>query len=79
MRAGWMGDDFKPERVLPTLTEKVETLIDAYAQDEEPFFIYLPLPAPHTPILPAAEFQGQTAPTSTATFFCRWILRLATS
>lgn len=60
MRAGWIGDDFQPEKVLPTLTEKVETLIDCYAEGEEPFFIYFPLPAPHTPILPAPEFQGQS-------------------
>jgi len=60
MRAGWIGDDFQPEEVLPTLTEKVESLIDGYAQSDEPFFIYFPLPAPHTPILPAPEFQGQS-------------------
>jgi arylsulfatase A-like enzyme len=60
MRAGWIGGDFRPDEVLPTLTKKVETLIEAYAQDQEPFFIYFPLPAPHTPILPAPEFQGQS-------------------
>jgi arylsulfatase A-like enzyme len=60
MRAGMMGDDFKPEQVLPTLTEKVESLIDAYAESKAPFFIYFPLPAPHTPILPAPEFQGKS-------------------
>jgi arylsulfatase A-like enzyme len=60
MRAGWIGDNFEPDQVLPTLTEKVETLIDAYAQGEAPFFIYFPLPAPHTPILPAPEFQGRS-------------------
>jgi arylsulfatase A-like enzyme len=60
MRAGWIGDDFQPKEVLPTLTSKVESLIDGYAKGEEPFYIYFPLPAPHTPILPAPEFQGKS-------------------
>lgn len=60
MRAGGIGDDFEPDQVLPTLTARVESLIDAYAQSEQPFLIYFPLPAPHTPILPAPEFQGRS-------------------
>jgi len=60
MRAGVIGDDFKPEEVLPRLTQKVERLIDDYAKEDEPFFIYFPLPAPHTPILPTKEFQGKS-------------------
>jgi arylsulfatase A-like enzyme len=60
MRAGVMGDDFCPEKVLPTLTAKVESLIDGYAESDEPFYIYFPLPAPHTPILPGPEFQGRS-------------------
>lgn len=60
MRAGFIGDDFDPEEVLPTLTEKVEKLIDEYSQEDDPFFIYFPLPAPHTPILPTEPFQGKS-------------------
>ena len=60
MRAGLIGDDFKPDDVLPTLTDKVESLIDEYASGDDPFFIYFPLPAPHTPILPTKEFQGKS-------------------
>ncbi|MFO7822052.1 MAG: arylsulfatase [Lentisphaeria bacterium] len=60
MRGGLIGDDFDPEAVLPTLTEKVEGLIDGYAESEDPFFIYFPLPAPHTPILPTEEFRGKS-------------------
>ena len=60
MRDGLIGDDFKAEEVLPTLTEKVEALIDNYAEGEEPFYIHFPLPAPHTPILPTEEFQGKS-------------------
>lgn len=60
MREGVVGDDFVPEQVLPTLTEKVESLVDDYAKADDPFFIYFPLPAPHTPILPLPEFQGKS-------------------
>jgi arylsulfatase A-like enzyme len=34
--------------------------IDAQPQADSPFFLYLPLPAPHTPILPTAQFQGKS-------------------
>jgi len=60
MRAGLIGDDFDPATVLPTLTEKVEGLIDDYAGSDEPFFIYFPLPAPHTPIFPTEAFLGKS-------------------
>lgn len=60
MRAGRIGDDFQPAEVLPTLTRRVESLIDSYADADAPFFIYFPLPAPHTPILPAPAFQGKS-------------------
>jgi len=60
MRSGMIADDFEAEDVLPKLTEKVEGLISDYAQADDPFFIYFPLPAPHTPILPTKEFQGKS-------------------
>lgn len=60
MREGMLGDDFDPQEVLPTLTGKVENLIDSYAESDDPFFIYFPLPAPHTPILPTEAFQGKS-------------------
>jgi arylsulfatase A len=30
------------------------------ASNEKPFFLYLPLPSPHTPILPTKEYQGKS-------------------
>lgn len=60
MRQGLIGDDFVPEQVLPKLTRTVEGLINDYAEDDDPFFIYFPLPAPHTPILPTEPFQGKS-------------------
>jgi len=44
--------------VLPHLTRKVLQKIEEYRG--QPFFIYFPMPAPHTPILPSAEFLGKS-------------------
>lgn len=60
IREGPTGADFTHEDVLPTLTRKAVDFIDESAQGDKPFFLYLPLPAPHTPILPTAEFQGKS-------------------
>ena len=30
------------------------------AKTDKPFFLYIPLPSPHTPILPTKEFQGKS-------------------
>ncbi len=61
-RRGLTGDDFKHEQVLPVLTEKAVTYIKKHVDSEKetPFFLYFPLPAPHTPILPTDEFKGKS-------------------
>ncbi len=59
-RKGPIGNDFKHEDVLPHLTEKAVNYIDKQAKTKEPFFMYFPLPAPHTPILPTPEFRGKS-------------------
>ncbi len=61
-REGPTGADFEHIGVLPKLTEKAVAFIDAQARsvDGQPFFLYFPLPAPHTPILPTEEFQGKS-------------------
>ena len=60
MRPGMIADDFIPEDVLNHITTKVENLIDDVAKEKEPFFIYFPLPAPHTPIFPTEKFKGKS-------------------
>lgn len=59
-RKGLCGNDFKHIEVLPTLNEKAHEMISKYAKSENPFFLYFPLPAPHTPILPTEEFHGKS-------------------
>ena len=45
-------------QVLPTLTEKAVEYIHSRKDKAEPFFLYFPLPSPHTPIVPNAAFEG---------------------
>jgi arylsulfatase A-like enzyme len=59
-RAGPTGADFDHEQVLPKLTEKAVDYIHEQAKNPNPFFLYFPLPAPHTPILPTKPFQGKS-------------------
>ncbi|MEZ4848994.1 MAG: hypothetical protein R3B93_10345 [Bacteroidia bacterium] len=54
---------------MPTLTQKAVQYIDQQAQTKDPFFLYFPLPAPHTPILPTESFREKAAPTNMATLF----------
>jgi len=44
----------------PRLAKKVVAFLDNPARKEKPFFLYLPLCPPHTPIVPAPEFVGKS-------------------
>ncbi|MEE2659531.1 MAG: arylsulfatase [Candidatus Latescibacterota bacterium] len=57
-REGPISPDFEHIDVLPRLTREALDFIERQAALERPFFLYFPLPAPHTPILPTAPFQG---------------------
>jgi arylsulfatase A-like enzyme len=60
-RLGHTGDDFIHEQVLPELTDRAVDYIDRQTEkNNRPFFLYFPLPAPHTPILPVEEFRGRS-------------------
>jgi arylsulfatase A len=61
-RSGLTGEDFVHEEVLPFLTRKALTFIDNHLlnKPDDPLFLYLALPAPHTPILPTEEFRGKS-------------------
>ena len=52
---GW-----KLEDVLPTLTERACAFITEAAAKPGPFFLYLPLTAPHTPIAASADWRGKS-------------------
>lgn len=59
-RKGPTSPDFVHEKVLPNLKDRAIGFINKHAEDKNPFFLYLPLPAPHTPILPSEEFRGKS-------------------
>ncbi len=59
-RLGHTADDFDHANVLQDLTDKAINFIDNHANQDSPFFLYFPLPAPHTPILPTTEFLGKS-------------------
>jgi arylsulfatase A-like enzyme len=60
-RTGPAAAGFEAEDVLPALTRKAVEYIGVQAKTGQPFFLYLPLTSPHTPILPAKEWQGKSA------------------
>ncbi|UBM60581.1 arylsulfatase [Marinilongibacter aquaticus] len=59
-RKGPTGSDFIHEEVTPHYFEKAEEFIRKESMAGKPFFLYLALPSPHTPILPTKEFQGKS-------------------
>jgi len=64
-RAGPIAKDFRMEEVQPRLVdESIRWIRDrAKAGDGRPFFLYLALAAPHTPLLPTAAFKGKSGAT----------------
>ena len=61
-REGMKSADFEHLEVLPRLCEEAVAYIDgkAVASPRKPFFLYFPLPAPHTPVLPNKPFLGKS-------------------
>ena len=57
---GDIADDFVHEGVFPTFVEKSVNFIKKNANKDQPFFLYLPLPAPHSPVLPIAPWKGSS-------------------
>ena len=49
-----------PIRMLPRLTRESVKYIESRKDKKKPFFLYLPLGSPHTPILPTKKWQGKS-------------------
>ena len=58
-RPGPATADFEAIDVLDKLAAESVEYISKY-ESEKPFFIYLPLPSPHTPIVPTEKWQGKS-------------------
>jgi arylsulfatase A-like enzyme len=59
-RLGPAAPDFEAANVLPTFARKASEYIAARAKTGQPFFLYLPLNAPHTPIAPNKPWIGRS-------------------
>ncbi len=59
-REGPTSADFIHNDVTPNFFRKSFNYIQEKAKEKKPFFLYLALPSPHTPILPIEEWQGKS-------------------
>lgn len=50
--------DWKLEAVLPEYAERCARWIRGQAGSQKPFFLYFPMPSPHTPIAPNGKWKG---------------------
>lgn len=57
---GPAAPDFDPQKTVPEMDAKVLSLVEEYADSDQPFFIYYPTMAVHQPLLPADEFVGKS-------------------
>ncbi|MDA1229587.1 MAG: sulfatase-like hydrolase/transferase, partial [Planctomycetota bacterium] len=58
-RVGPAEKDFEDHKVLETFYTEAESFIEEQSQDQ-PFFLFLALTAPHTPTSPGADWQGKS-------------------
>lgn len=56
-RSGFADADLHPTQLMGELTKNAVALIEKQKKDE-PFFLYMPLTAPHSPVVPSKAFQG---------------------
>ena len=71
LRTGPAGPDFEAVDVQPGITKRLVDYIGERASDAKagkPFFAYVPLAAPHTPIVPTPEFRGKSGINAYADF-----------
>ena len=59
---GVRTEDFTLEGVMPALAGRAASFIEDHARQKpgQPFFLYLPLSAPHLPVVPNAEYEGRS-------------------
>ena len=59
-RRGEIAPNFSIVETLDWIVAKAGSEIAAGAEDDRPFFLYLPLTAPHKPVMPHQRFVGRT-------------------
>lgn len=59
-REGLMSPSFDFFDVLPMFTRKASDFIRKQQHAKSPFFLYFPMPAPHTPWMPTDNYRGKS-------------------
>jgi arylsulfatase A len=61
-KAGWVDKNFKRDAVMQTFTDKAIAWMETTHKKDakKPFFLYFPLNAPHSPIVPSDTFKGKS-------------------
>lgn len=59
-RPGAAAADFEANQCLKDFARKSVEYIDQRAKGDQPFFLYLSLTSPHTPIVPSADWKGKS-------------------
>ncbi len=60
VRQGPRAADLKFEEGLDVLAERAAGFLKRMAEQDKPFFLYLPLTGPHKPVTPHKRFRGKT-------------------
>ncbi|TLX76403.1 arylsulfatase [Labilibacter sediminis] len=59
-RKGLTSESFEFQGVLDNFLAEAKTFIRKETQKDNPFFLYFPFTAPHTPLLPTEQFKGKS-------------------
>ena len=59
-RKGPTAPDFEHEKALPNIISRACKYIEEKSKLGQPYFLYLPIPAPHTPILPTEKYREKS-------------------
>ncbi len=59
-RPGRVTKSFDFYEVLPKFINQGKKFVETHANDEDPFFLYLPLAAPHSPWVPKPNYDGNS-------------------
>ena len=60
-RKGAAAEDFEANQCLIHFAEQSVNYINERAKEKKPFFLYLPLTSPHTPIVPSKNWKGKSS------------------
>lgn len=60
LRNGWMDPAWDFNLIHRIEQDQAVGFIHRHAEDDEPFFLYVPLSGPHTPYVPHPDYQGKT-------------------